>query len=99
MTVTKITTLLISKINRKIYNMITGILPKGFVYLHVNNMSRYPRKKRKGIGINEQKFVVFQIKTPEETQHNLLPKTREGQLHGSMQSKLESVMEVGKEDC
>ena len=37
-------------------------------------------------------------KKPEETQHNLLHNIREGQLHGSMQSKLESVMEVGQED-
>jgi len=37
-------------------------------------------------------------KKPEETQHNLLHNIREGQLHGSMQSKLEFVMEVGQED-
>jgi len=43
--------------------------------------------------------VVFQIKRLEETQHNLFHNTRERQLHGSMQSKLESVMEGGQEDC
>jgi len=37
-------------------------------------------------------------KKPEEMQHNLLHNIRDGQLHGSTQSKLEFVMEVGQED-
>ena len=81
--------------------MITGILPKGFVYLHVNNISRSPppTEKRRGIGINEQNKCGVSDKKPEEPQHNLLHNSRVGQLYGSMQSKLESVMEVGQEDC
>lgn len=42
--------------------------------------------------------VVFQLKN-QKTQYNLLQNTKEGQLHGSIKSKLESVMEVGQEDC
>ena len=77
--------------------MITGTLPKGFVYLHVNNMSRYPSRKKEGKR-NKWTKMNKKDKKPEETQHNLLHNIREGQLHGSMQSKLEFVMEVGQED-
>jgi hypothetical protein len=58
-----------------------------------------PAEKMRGVGINEQNKCGVSDKKPEETQHNLLHNTREGQLHGSMQSKLESVMAVGQEDC
>ena len=80
--------------------MITGILPKGMVYLHVNNISRYPSTKKEGIGINEQNTSKCGVsdKKLEETHYSLLHNPREGQLHGSIQSKLESVMEDGQEN-
>jgi len=37
--------------------MITGILPKSFVYLYANNMSRYPSRKKEGNRNKQTKYV------------------------------------------
>ena len=99
MTVTKITTILISKIKSKDFKtwLLAYCQKVLFTYMQTTWVD-IPAEKRKGIGINKQNMCGVSDKKPEEMQHNLLHNIRVGQLHGSTQSKLEFVMEVGQED-